>query len=77
MAIIIVPETLHCKHDNNKDIALLTGERDINKDCTLLTGRYDSQGGISFWLRGNLRDLPGISPKIALIKNKNNGRKCI
>ena len=35
------------------------------------------QGGILFWLRGNLRDRPGISPEIALIKNKNNDRKCI
>ena len=33
-----------------------------------------AQGGILFWLRGNLRDWPGISPEIALIKNKNNER---
>ena len=26
------------------------------------------QGGILFWLRLNLRDQPGISPEIALIK---------
>ena len=35
------------------------------------------QGGILFWLRGNLRDGLGISPEIAVIKNRNNDRKCI
>ena len=38
---------------------------------------HPMQGGILFWLRGSLRDWPGISPEIALIKNKNNYRKCI
>ena len=29
-----------------------------------------NQGGILFWLRGNLRDRPGISPEITFIKKR-------
>ena len=35
------------------------------------------QGGILFWLCGNLRDRLGISPEIALVKNEEDDRKCI
>ena len=34
------------------------------------------QGGIIFWLRGNLRDVPDILPETALIKDLD-GRNCI
>ena len=40
-------------------------------------GYAQTQGGILFWLRGNLRDRPAISPEIALINNEDNDRKCI
>jgi hypothetical protein len=36
-----------------------------------------SQGGILFWLCGNLQDWPGISPEIALIKSEDNDRKSV
>ena len=35
------------------------------------------QGGIIFWLRGILRDVPDISPGIELIKNDDNDQICI
>ena len=35
------------------------------------------QGGILFWLQGNLKDLPDISSEIALIKiNDENQKSC-
>ena len=36
-----------------------------------------SQGGIIFWLRGSLQDVPDISPEIALMKNDDNDQICI
>ena len=35
------------------------------------------QSGIIFWLCGNLRDVPNISPEIALMKNDDNDQLCI
>jgi hypothetical protein len=35
------------------------------------------QGGILFWLRGNLRDRPGILPEITFTENKIDDRKCL
>ena len=34
------------------------------------------QGGILFWLQGNLQDLLDISSEIALIKLDNNQKSC-
>ena len=42
---------------------------------SLLFPQWLTQGGIIFWLRGSLRDLPAISPEIALIKHNDNNQK--
>ena len=44
------------------------GEREKKED----SGQYVPQGGILFWLRGKLRDRPGISLDISFIKNEDN-----
>jgi hypothetical protein len=51
---------------------MLASERERQQEIAAL-----KQGGILFWLHGNLRDRPGILPEIAIIKSKDNDRKCI
>jgi hypothetical protein len=60
--------------DQEKSLSLssLSGTNNI-----IMKSSVFLQGGILFLLHGNLRDGPGISPEITLLKKEDNDKKCL
>ena len=72
---------LHSKNANFLEILLPpsnpTPSSVFSHWCICVSNFSHVQGGIIFWLRGSLRDVPDISPEIAFIKSEYNDKKCI